>query len=479
MSERCRDERIRTVISDIVDHTPLILNERRDSLGSFLFVGLTAGLAWAPFWLGGNRPIAWGVNGVVFPALALVHEAAVLLGRRNHAVALKQIAAPAALFFLVVVWIGAQCIAMPVSYWFAHPIWTVAANSLEAQVSGSISVNRAETGIALLRLVTDASVFWISLQLCRAPARAFSLLWAIACIVSFYAIGGLLLAAFFDNAIPLIDAPPPQGGLRATFVNRNHFSTYAGLGLVVSVGLALHRLNHEVIDDWRFYFRAFARVSAPIGLSLVILAALVATTSRGGVFSTAVALVALLGMNARRVSPRALEGLAAVTLMLAIAFMLVSDSLFARVSEVGLDGAARLSTYRIVVGSIIDNPLTGLGYGAFIDAFPLYRDQSIPTVGLWDKAHNTYLEALNGLGVIFGIALIAAVFLLVIKCLNGVRRRRRDVTPPAVATAAAVLVGVHALVDFSLQIEAVALTFMALLGAGVAQSESSRISVGD
>jgi hypothetical protein len=30
------------------------------------------------------------------------------------------------------------------------------------------------------------------------------------------------------------------------------------------------------------------------------------------------------------------------------------------------------------------------------------------------------------------------------------------------------------MVDFSLQIEAVAITFMALLGAGVAQSESSR-----
>jgi hypothetical protein len=35
------------------------------------------------------------------------------------------------------------------------------------------------------------------------------------------------------------------------------------------------------------------------------------------------------------------------------------------------------------------------------------------------------------------------------------------------------------MVDFSIQIEAVALTFMAILGAGVAQSESSRIVSSD
>ena len=47
---------------------------------------------------------------------------------------------------------------------------------------------------------------------------------------------------------------------------------------------------------------------------------------------------------------------------------------------------------------------------------------------------------------------------------------------PRIAASVAFLVGFNALVDFSLQIQAVALTFMALLGAGVAQSESSRLA---
>jgi hypothetical protein len=74
---------------------------------------------------------------------------------------------------------------------------------------------------------------------------------------------------------------------------------------------------------------------------------------------------------------------------------------------------------------------------------------------------------------------MAAIGLLTFRCVLGAINRQRDSIAPIVATAAALLVGVHALVDFSLQIEAVALTFMALLGAGVAQSESSRRAVAD
>jgi hypothetical protein len=43
----------------------------------------------------------------------------------------------------------------------------------------------------------------------------------------------------------------------------------------------------------------------------------------------------------------------------------------------------------------------------------------------------------------------------------------------------ACLVGINSLVDFGLEIQAVTLTFAAMLGAGVAQSESSRVALSD
>lgn len=450
--------------------------ERGDWFCDLLLTGLIGAVAWAPFWLGGNRPLAWGINGVVFPGLALLYEARVLLSRRTHAVSLRYVGVSAGLFSLVVVWIVLQC-AAPSPLGFAHPAWRAAGDALGRPLAGAISVNRAETGLALLRLLTDVSAFWLALQLSRNASRAFSLLSAIAWIGAGYAIAGLLLSAFFDNAIPLIDAPPPQGALRSTFVNRNHFATYAGLGLIVSVGLALHRLRHASMFEWRDPYRSVLSAVAPIGLSLVIFAALLGTASRGGVVATGIGLLVLIGLHSKHGDVKG--AIISVTLMLIVGFAAFSGSLATRLSAVGLDGAARLATYRVVFGSILDNPLTGLGYGAFIDAFPLYRDQSIPTVGIWDKAHNSYLETLQGLGVFFGAALIIALGLLVVRCFAGARHRRRDATAPAVAAAASTLVAVHAMVDFSFQIEGVALTFMTILGAGVAQSESSRVATGD
>jgi hypothetical protein len=85
----------------------------------------------------------------------------------------------------------------------------------------------------------------------------------------------------------------------------------------------------------------------------------------------------------------------------------------------------------------------------------------------------------QGLGLLFGAMLVASAALLVLRCFKGAITRRQNETMPCVAASVAVLVGVHSLVDFSLQMQAVAITFMALLGAGVAQSEGFRRALED
>jgi hypothetical protein len=98
---------------------------------------------------------------------------------------------------------------------------------------------------------------------------------------------------------------------------------------------------------------------------------------------------------------------------------------------------------------------------------------------MWQMAHDTYLEVFQGLGLLFGSMLVASVVLLALRCIKGATTRQQNEVIPCVAASVAFLLGVHALVDFSLQIQAVAITFMALLGAGVAQSESSRVTLED
>ncbi len=210
---------------------------------------------------------------------------------------------------------------------------------------------------------------------------------------------------------------------------------------------------------------------------LLILVALLGTVSRGGVLAAGLGLFALFVlMFARQKKPglEQIETILFVTVVLVGGFLLFGDRIVGRISETGLADASRLAVYTIIIHSLSDVLYLGFGYGAFADVFPMYRDQSISTNGVWDMAHNSYLEVLQGLGLVFGGALIASLVLLAWKCLRAAVSRRRDATAPIVAASAALLVGLHAMVDFSLQIEAVTLTFMALLGAGVAQSESSR-----
>ena len=81
--------------------------------------------------------------------------------------------------------------------------------------------------------------------------------------------------------------------------------------------------------------------------------------------------------------------------------------------------------------------------------------------------------------MVFGTMLITCVLLLVMKSVKGAFERRRDAIVCCVTIGVASLIAVNAFVDFSLQIQAVTLTFMAILGAGVAQSQSSQIDLCD
>jgi O-antigen ligase len=454
-----------------------------------LLIALVAGLAWAPFWLGGVQLLPWGVNAVLFPALALAYEAFLLIGGRPHAFAARRIAVPIALFLLVVVWIFAQNSPLA-SAALAHPIWAMAADALGTTLPATISVDPPAAMRALMRLLTGASVFWLSLQLCRDSRRALTLLTAVAAIVAAYSVYGIVLAAGFSSAIPFFDVAPAFDVVRATFVNRNSFATFAGLGLIVLVALTLRLYRHAVPDaSGLAAFRLSKFIAATgrkggltLGAGLIVLVALLATASRGGLLSTAVGLFAALALTLtrqRRGRGDPIEAIAFVAVAVAIAFAFFGDRVVGRIAAFGFQDADRAAVYMIVLRAIGDAPLLGFGYGGFADVFPLYRDQSISTFDVWQQAHNTYLEVWLGLGLVVGAALIAAIGLLALKCVVGAVNRQRDSIAPIVATAATLLVGIHALVDFSLQIEAVALTFMALLGAGVAQSESSRRAVAD
>jgi len=212
------------------------------------------------------------------------------------------------------------------------------------------------------------------------------------------------------------------------------------------------------------------KAAVQLALGFVILAALMFTGSRGGIVATALGVFGLFVLNVGRTKSRndALL-LSFAALIVVVGFFGFSDVVVGRITERGLSDQGRPAVFILTVKSILSAPLLGLGYGTFSSAFPFFRDDSVSIVGFWDKAHDTYIEIFQGLGLVFGAMLIASVAVLVFDCLKAALKQKRAATIPAIAAGVSLLVGAHALIDFSLQIQAVTLTYMAVLGAGVAQ----------
>jgi O-antigen ligase len=107
--------------------------------------------------------------------------------------------------------------------------------------------------------------------------------------------------------------------------------------------------------------------------------------------------------------------------------------------------------------------ITGSGAGTFAYIFPYYKQQFIP--GLYDLAHNDYVQIFLEAGV-FGSSLLLLYILVAIlrswKLLrNGTNRLSRGIGFAVLMTVISLLI--HSAVDFNLQIPANILLFVAVL----------------
>ena len=205
-----------------------------------------------------------------------------------------------------------------------------------------------------------------------------------------------------------------------------------------------------------------------------MLSAILFTQSRAAVVALILGIFALAVMlsRGRDLSDGEAAGrraiVAILVAVLGVSIALSVDPLLNRVEQAGLNDTTRMSLVNSTFRAIQAAPLTGLGFGAYERYYPFFADGTV--AGDVDEAHNDVLETISDLGIPAGLAYIAAPVLLMLNCFAGCSRRRRDRVYPAVGFAASVAVGLHAFADFGLQIPAVAVTYAALLGAGVAQS---------
>ena len=452
---------------------------------AWLFRGLVALVALAPLPLGSNRPLPAALLSL-FAGLLLIGWALLAMFRPSASGGvIRRLRGPFLLFAAVTLWIAAQSAPLPFASW-GDPLWAEASAALAQDLAPRISIDPSATRAALSNLLAYGAVFWLALYLGRAPERAAQARRAIIAIGSFYAVYGLF--AFFGGAhwvFGQLLATHPDA-LISTFVNRNSFATFAGLALLPAVSVFLERIRHILALARPARQKAALVIETMVFQSgwmtaamLTIALALFLTASRGGIVATLVALAALTMLQLRssagagnRRGPIALL----ILIVVGIALVIGGGNFIDRIERQGLslDNDLRSTIFTTTIEAIRTTPWTGTGAGTYAQAIEAYRLNDPDIFMLWEKAHNSYLENALELGLPAALALNLAILWLAAICFRGVRERRRDRAYPALGVAATLLVGLHALVDFSLQIPAVAVLYAFMMGLAIAQSAPSR-----
>ena len=468
----------------------MVRTSRLDGLGKALsnatMVLACAILLWAPLPLGSNRPWSWSLLAAAIALTLLVWAAAQLAGTSPQSKAVWPVVAAAATTAPVWAWAFVQTLPASTFAWLAPPaIWAQALEAGTVEAVPRVGLDAEGGGDALMRLICYAAMFWLAWRLALDAVRARRLLAVILVTATLCAAYGLIAHFAGWEAIGWIPKTAYLGDVTGTFVNRNSFATYANLGVVICLALLaepllaarapgeLRRLAVQMMQQ-----TLERRLLVLLALGILVTASL-RSHSRGGLLSLAltVAVMAVLLFLVAR--PRLPAVLAVLTATIAAGWMLVAISGAGTLERIGqidanydLEEAGRLAYWQVSLGMVAERPWQGFGYGNFEEAFAQYRDERFND--RVDMAHNTYIEHLVELGVPATVLLYLGPLVLFLYCLRGLFARRRNQLFPLAAVGATVLVALHALVDFSLQIPAVAVTYAALLGIGVAQATPSK-----
>lgn len=443
------------------------------SANDILFRVLLGTVLLTPIPFGANRPWAWSLMAFLTALLLAAWGLNGALNGQRRPVALKPLLPIVIPFALVVLWAVFQALPLAPESW-RHPLWAEAAGALGTPVEGAITLDPARTRSAVMKLLAYGGIFLLAYVLGRHAGRARLALTSLAIAGGLYAAYGLVGYLTGADHILWFSKWAYIGDLTATFVNRNAYGAYAGIGLLCCLARIIELLQRaRTATGARHYAEVILIGCLPYAVGAVVLAtALLLTHSRGALIATAIAVAVLLVslLASRTIRPRQfLASAVAIGLTAGLMTLTTGEETVDRMLNMTEVSGDRGQLTRLSLQAIGDAPLTGFGAGAFAPAFRLYRDTALPRPVVYDYAHDIYLDAALELGVpaaaIFALALATIAF----GCARGLVHRRGQIHA-ALALSALALFLVHGLADFSVEIPANAATLALLMGIGLAQA---------
>jgi O-antigen ligase len=385
---------------------------------------------------------------------------------------------PSLFFSLALLWGLLQWLpVLPID--ISHPLWPQTHDTIGNVNYHSISLNPSQSGLTWLRMASYGVLLFMLLHTLRVYPRPAQILHVIIMAVTFYALYGLLFHMQGSNMVLFTPKWTHIGDLTSTFMNRNNYATFAGMGLLVSLGLLLDTTRQYIRPDYgwrmatRYFFQQFFQLRPLLLLlaTIVILSSLLLTHSRAGITATAIAGLVLILLSGRSWIKKN-RWMALVLIGIAMSFVTfifaTNPQVWARIMRTDLEREQRIVVYERTQEIIANNAIVGHGLGTFRE---IHRLHNAPPIAVsYDRALNDYLEIALELGVIGAGFVLLSLLWLVYQCWKGYQRRKKGRLYPALGISASVLVGLHALTDASLQVPAVALLYILLLAFALGQS---------
>lgn len=268
--------------------------------------------------------------------------------------------------------------------------------------------------------------------------------------------------------------------MSGTFVNSNSFGCFMGMAALAAVALIASkpvRDDEDVEEEAGAHDSILNKVTGTrvilTAIALYLLGGLMISKSRAGLAATAIGAILLVLLHVRGRSGEG--GSVRTPLMIGGGIVLVvgiiaGSEFLNKLSLISDAGSTdRLYIWRATIEAIRLSPWLGWGLGSYADIYTVLQPVEMPIAN--DLAHSTPLEVVAEMGIPGGVIAILLVLVPWGVCLRGALVRRgsqRDL--PIAAFAIACIAIVHSLVDFSLQMPAIAFMVSALLGMGWAQT---------
>jgi O-antigen ligase len=336
-----------------------------------------------------------------------------------------------------------------------------------------LSLTPGDSWLALVSFGSFGLFTLLVLQVASNRRRARLMLAGLFAIVVAHALFALINLHYLGDTVLGLPKSQYEGFATGTFVNRNSFATFAAAGLSLGVALLFDLVRRERERSEPSLWL----VVPAVGIGLVFIAsALLFSGSRMGAVAGAagVALVTLLALVSAGERKRS-TALVALGIGLALvgAVLAYGSGTLDRLALLDSTGEDRAELFSQVIAAIARRPLLGYGGGSFITAFPAFQHPPLSGELVWNKAHNTYLALWFEYGVIFGSIPILVVAALVARALSGLFSQSSR--PLALAAAGVVLTfSVHAIVDFSLEIQGNVYLMLTVLALGAAHAQAPR-----